>query len=235
MATHLVGTPVLVRHAVEERPVVRRPHRVAEGVFHGFREHDAAGQILDEHGVALGAARVGAVRQVATVVADRKRAEVEVLVSLGQGRFVKHRLHGAGFGDRPAGPCPVFRTGRESPLVEIVSVLDWHRFVVRFLPRLDFLEQRLRQVLVGFHDRIEVAVFCFEIGEHVGVVDSRIAFIPEPVVGILHFHAVVHERVRPLLGHGRRDRRVRLRHAGVLGATGQRRADQRCREAKGRA
>ena len=235
VATHLVGAPVLVRHAVEQGRVVRRPHRVAERVFHGFREHIAAGQILDEHGVALGAAGIGAVRQVATVVADRKRAEVEILMSLGQGRLVEHRLRGVGFVCRPAGPYPVLGTGREPPLVVIVSVLDGHRFVVRFLPGLDFLEQRLCQVLVGFHDRIEVTVFRFEIGEHVGVVDGRIALIPEPVIGILHFDAVAGERVRPLFGHGRRDRHVGFRHVGVLGATGQRREDQRRREAKRRA
>ena len=231
VAPHLVGAPVLVRHAVEEGPIVRRPHRVAKGVFDGFREHVAAGQILDEHGVALGAAGVGAVRQVATVVADRERAEVEVLVFRGQGRFVEHRLDGVGFVNRPAGPCPVLGAGRVSPLVEVVSILDGHRLVIRLLPGLDFLEQRFRKTCVGFHDRFEVAVFCFEIAEHVGVVDGRIALVPEPVIGILHFDAVAGVRVRPLFGHGRR---VGFRHVGVLGATGQR-EDERRREAMRRA
>ena len=220
---------MLVHDAVEQRPVVRRPNRVAERVLQGVRQHRAGCEVLDEYGEALGAAGVGAVRQITAVVADRECAEVEVLVSFGECGLVEHRLRRIRRVCRPARPGPVLAAGREPPLVVVIPVLDGHRLVVRLLPRLDLFEQRLRERLVGCHDRVEVAVLGFEIGDHVSVVDGRIALVPEPVIGVLDLDPVVGVGVGPLFGHRRR---VDFRHVGGLVAPSRQSADQRRRKAR---
>ena len=148
-------------------------------------------------------------------------------MSFGEGHLVEDRLHGIGFVYGPAGPGPVLGAGLEPPLVEVVPVLQRHGFVVRFLPGLDLFEQSLRQFPVRFHDRIEVAVLRFEVGDYVVIVDGRITLVPEPVIGVLHLDAVAGEGMRPAVGHGRRDRLGGLRHVGVLVAAGKGCADQR--------
>ena len=200
----LVRAPVLVHHEVEEGPVVRGPDRVAVRVLDPFVEDAAVAQVPDAHGVALAAARVGAVGGVPAVVAHGHGAEREVVVAVREGRLVEDRLDRLRVVDRPAGPGPVLCPGFKAPLVEVAAVPQRDGSVVRLLARLDLLEQYLDERLDGRHDGVEVRVLGTQVGQHVRVVDRRIVRVPQPGVRVLERHAVVREPVRSRFGDGRR-------------------------------
>ena len=216
----LIGPPLVVEQRVEERRIVRRPHRIALGVLDDVRQQFSGLQILDAQRETFAAARIRAVGEQTPVVGNRERAKAKVVVAFRKRRFVENHL---GLGGRavaravavrwPTRPDAVLLVLLEAPLVVEGAVLHRHVGVLGRLAGFDFREQFLHQALARRHPRLEVGVLFLQIRQHVGVVHGRIAVVLQPAVRIVHRVAVQREGVRARLRRRRFGKGVG-RHVG---------------------
>ena len=91
---------------------------------------------------------------------------------------------------RLAVPVAVLGAGLERPPVEPVAVLDRDRAVVLLDATLHLLEQLVGQRLVRRHRRFEIIILGLQIGEHILVLDVRIAGIANPRPRVLDREAM---------------------------------------------
>ena len=222
----LIGPPLVVEQRVEERGIVRRPHRVALGVLDDVGKQCPCFEILDAQSETLAATGVRAVGEQTSVMRNRERPQAKIVVAFRQRRFVENHF---GIGGRalarpgavrwPTRPDAILLALLEAPLVVERAVLHGHVGVLGRLPRLDLLEQFLDQALARRHPRLEIGVLFLQIRQHVGVVHGWVAVVLQPTVGVLHRVAMQGEGVRTSLRCGRFRHGVR-RHVRYRAARG---------------
>ena len=183
----LVGAPGLVDGRVVEALARAVPRGTAEDAGDLVGEQVSGLEVLDPDRVALVADHVGRVGQQVPHWGDRRAAEREELVALGEGVDVEQQLFTGqrGLVGRAVigGPRrrPVFGVGHRNPaagavllpleraaVVPVAAVAGRHGQVGLAGPRLDLVEDRLAQVGQVLGLRLRVLVLRLEVGHHLG-------------------------------------------------------------------
>ncbi|PAV70337.1 hypothetical protein WR25_09833 [Diploscapter pachys] len=199
----IVGAPLVVGDAVEEARIVGGPDDLGQHAGDDLGQMLAGGKVLHAHLEPLGAAVVDRIGEQPPVVADRKGAEAEIFLALGEGRLVEQQFVRPAR-DGLAPPFAILAAGLERGPVEPVAILLRDRGFVLLDARLHLFVQRVDQRLVRRHDGFEIGVLGFEIGEDVGVGDLGILRVLQPGIGVVDRHAMRGETVGAALGDGGR-------------------------------
>ena len=228
----IIGAPVFVGEAVEQRLAISGPDQRRQGAGDHVRQQRAGFEIADVHREALAAVGIDAIGEPAAALADRHRAEAEIIMPLRQRRLIEDELVLAavlGSADRAAIPFAILRPHLERAPVDPVAVLLRHRAVILLDAPLHLREQRVDQWLVRLHRLFEPAILLLQIGENFLVLHIGIAGVAQPGIGVVDRPAMMLDMVLAALrdrgGGEDRGRGLGLGHAAsVLGCGGNRRA-----------
>ena len=180
------AAPFLGRRRVNQARVIRDPGDPAAKVGEFIVKVFARLQILDPRGVTLRPVGVGRIGEIAPVPADAHCAKAEIFKTLGQFILVENKLR-LGILGRTHGfaiMLPILGAFLELGPVEIVAVALGNGGIVLFDPCAHFGEERLGQILLPRHLRLEISILGLHIIEHVLVIDRGIGLVIEPVIGV---------------------------------------------------
>ena len=161
-------------------------------------------QILDARSVALRTVGVGRVGEIAPVLANAERAQAEIFEASSQLILVEDqlRLGICGSAHGLAIVLAVLRALFELGPVHIVAVALRNGGIVLFDPRAHLGEERLGELFLPRHLRLEIGVLRLHIIEHVLIIDRRIGLVIEPIIGVADGDPVVGVCVLAFLGNG---------------------------------
>ena len=206
----IVGAPVLVGQAVDQRLVARDPDQRRQRAGDLVGQHLAGGDHLDPRGEAFRAVVIHRPGEQPPILADGNGAELEIFEVPGQRDFIEDQLIGAaviGSTDRTPPPFLVFGAFLIFDPVEPVAVLLRNRSVGFLDAAAHFGEQALDCRLLRRHARLEPGVFGLQMRQHRRIVHLGIAGIAQPGIVVGHGDAMMRDVAGPLGGDGGSDRR----------------------------
>ncbi|GBD41717.1 hypothetical protein HRbin39_01101 [bacterium HR39] len=197
-------------HHKQGAPVLG-PHHAAAGIGKLEGQVLAAGEIAHPHRVALRPVGVGGIGEQPPVGAGAQRAQVEVVLPLGEAVLVEDR-HERPAAQRPAFPHPVLGTRGIAPAVFEGALAYRDRLVLLLDAAPELGEEPFLEVAQMGGRGLPVGVLRLDAGQHVRIPYLRPGGIAHPGEGVLEAHAEVLDHVR----HAPRRRRLRRPAHGSL-------------------